>query len=126
MGGNVVGQQLGALHVEDDRGAGVARQHVAGQQDRQPIAPDDLAALVDHTHAVAVAIEAEAEVPRAISSAFISGNLGILDYYRLQNIQADTQMRNQIGQDPKTRWTDSNPPIEWSFAREQFVQQNSQ
>ena len=51
-------------------------------------------------------IEAEAEVPRALAEAFRSGNLGIMDYYRMQNLQADTDMRNNIagggqGQDPK-------------------------
>jgi uncharacterized protein YqfA (UPF0365 family) len=40
--------------------------------------------------------EAEAEVPRAIAEAFRSGNLGIMDYYRLRNLQADTQMRTSI------------------------------
>jgi uncharacterized protein YqfA (UPF0365 family) len=41
-------------------------------------------------------IEAEAEIPRAISEAFAKGNLGIMDYYRMQNIQADTSMRDSI------------------------------
>ncbi len=41
-------------------------------------------------------IEAEAQVPLAISEAFRSGNLGIMDYYRLKNIQADTDMRDSI------------------------------
>ncbi|SDK73963.1 Uncharacterized protein YqfA, UPF0365 family [Catalinimonas alkaloidigena] len=44
-------------------------------------------------------IEAEAEVPKAIASAFQSGNLGVMDYYRLQNIQADTDMRSNIAGD---------------------------
>ena len=41
-------------------------------------------------------IEAEAEVPLAIAEAFRSGNLGIMDYYKLKNIQADTTMRETI------------------------------
>jgi len=40
---------------------------------------------------------AEAEVPKAISEAFRSGNLGVMDYYNLRNIQADTSMRRSIG-----------------------------
>jgi len=40
--------------------------------------------------------EAEAEVPRAIAESFRSGNLGIMDYYRMQNIQSDTDMRHSI------------------------------
>ncbi len=41
-------------------------------------------------------VEAEAEVPRAMAEAFRSGNLGVMDYYRMQNIQADTSMREGI------------------------------
>ncbi|MBE5758112.1 MAG: UPF0365 family protein [Clostridiales bacterium] len=41
-------------------------------------------------------VGAETEVPKAISMAFKSGNLGVMDYYRMQNIQADTKLRNSI------------------------------
>ena len=41
-------------------------------------------------------IEAEAEIPRAIAEAFRSGNLGIMDYYKLRNLQADTEMRDSL------------------------------
>ena len=41
-------------------------------------------------------IEAEAEVPLAMAEAFRTGNLGIMDYYRMKNIQADTDMRENI------------------------------
>ena len=41
-------------------------------------------------------VEAEAEVPRAIAQAFQEGVLGILDYYKLRNVQADTDMRVAI------------------------------
>lgn len=41
-------------------------------------------------------IEAEAEIPKAIAGAFTSGNLGVMDYYKMQNVQADTEMRNAI------------------------------
>ena len=46
-------------------------------------------------------IEAEAELPRAMAQAFLSGNLGIMDYYRMKNIESDTNMRQNI----------ANPPI---------------
>ena len=42
---------------------------------------------------------AEAEVPKAMADAFRSGNLGVMDYYRMNNIQADTSMRKSIGGD---------------------------
>ncbi|MBO5456192.1 MAG: flotillin-like protein FloA [Muribaculaceae bacterium] len=46
-------------------------------------------------------IEAEAELPKAMAQAFLSGNLGIMDYYRMKNIESDTNMRQNI----------ANPPI---------------
>jgi uncharacterized protein YqfA (UPF0365 family) len=42
-------------------------------------------------------VEAEAEVPLAMADAFRQGNLGVMDYLRMRNIQADTQMRDTIG-----------------------------
>jgi len=49
-------------------------------------------------------VEAEAEVPRAMAEAFRSGNLGIMDYYKMKNVQADTEMRGAIasGEEPST------------------------
>ena len=41
-------------------------------------------------------VEAEAEVPKAMSQAFREGNLGIFDYYTMKNIKADTGMRDAI------------------------------
>jgi uncharacterized protein YqfA (UPF0365 family) len=45
-------------------------------------------------------VEAEAEVPLAMAEAFRSGQLGIMDYYRMQNLQADTEMRQDIAGEP--------------------------
>ncbi len=42
-------------------------------------------------------VEAEAKIPIAIASAFEKGNLGVMDYYNLRNVQADTEMRKSIG-----------------------------
>ncbi|HEX6318220.1 MAG TPA: flotillin-like protein FloA [Burkholderiales bacterium] len=49
-------------------------------------------------------VESEAEVPRAMAEAFRSGNMGIMDYYRMKNVQADTEMRGAIasGEEPTT------------------------
>jgi uncharacterized protein YqfA (UPF0365 family) len=55
-------------------------------------------ALVQENRAKVVL--AEAEIPLAISEAFKQGHLGIMDYYRLKNIQADTDMRSSIGSAP--------------------------
>ena len=47
-------------------------------------------------------IEAEADVPRAMADAFRNGNLGIMDYYKMKNIEADTSMRESIAK-PTTK-----------------------
>ena len=41
-------------------------------------------------------VEAEAQVPMAMAEAFRAGNLGIMDYYKMKNVQADTAMRENI------------------------------
>lgn len=48
-------------------------------------------------------IEAEAELPRAMAQAFLSGNLGIMDYYRMKNIESDTNMRQNIANPPTSK-----------------------
>jgi uncharacterized protein YqfA (UPF0365 family) len=47
----------------------------------------------------AMVVLAEAEVPRALADAFRSGRLGVMDYYKMQNVQADTSMRQSIAGD---------------------------
>ena len=52
-------------------------------------------------------VEAEAEVPKAMAEAFRQGHLGIMDYYRMKNVQADTAMRGAIAD---TEDEPSEPP----------------
>jgi len=52
-------------------------------------------------------IEAEAEVPKAMAEAFRSGHLGVMDYYRMQNMISDTDMRTAIGKGTKPAPTDT-------------------
>lgn len=47
-------------------------------------------------------VEAEAQVPLAMADAFRDGNLGVMDYIRYRNVQADTAMRNSIAGDDET------------------------
>ncbi|MCD4732109.1 MAG: flotillin-like FloA family protein, partial [Bacteroidales bacterium] len=53
-------------------------------------------------------IQAEVEIPLAMADAFRSGNMGIMDYYKFKNIQADTQMRESIA-DPSQTGTKDKP-----------------
>jgi uncharacterized protein YqfA (UPF0365 family) len=59
---------------------------VAAEQEKMAMIEESRAKLV----------EAEAEVPKAMAEAFRTGKLGILDYYKLRNVQADTEMRRAI------------------------------
>ena len=91
--GENVGAKLQADQAEADkrRFQAVAEQRRALAQARE----QEMSALVRENRAQVVL--AEAEIPKAIAEAFRNGHLGIMDYYRLRNIQADTQMRESIG-----------------------------
>ena len=52
-------------------------------------------------------VEAEADVPKAVAQAFREGHLGVMDYYRMQNVQSDTEMRNAIGKGTKPATTEN-------------------
>ena len=54
-------------------------------------------------------VEAEAEVPLALSEALRSGNLGVMDYLNYKNIEADTDMRDSIGNVTKKESNNRNP-----------------
>ena len=93
VGGNI-GAKLQADQAEADK-----RRFQAEAEKRRAMA---IAAAAEHTaqveHNRALVVLAEAEVPKAMAEAFRSGNLGIMDYYRMKNIQADTSMRDSIGE----------------------------
>ena len=48
-------------------------------------------------------VEAEAQIPMAMATALRDGKLGVMDYYNLKNIEADTQMRKEIGAAPEAK-----------------------
>jgi uncharacterized protein YqfA (UPF0365 family) len=88
-----VGAQLQAEQAESDkrRFQAEAEQRAAMARAREA----EMRALVQENRAKVV--EAEAQVPLAMAEAFRQGNLGIMDYYRMKNIEADTGMRHSIG-----------------------------
>jgi uncharacterized protein YqfA (UPF0365 family) len=53
-------------------------------------------------------VEAESEIPKAIAEAFRNGRLGVMDYYNLRNLQADTEMRNSIAKPEEKKDKDIN------------------
>jgi uncharacterized protein YqfA (UPF0365 family) len=91
-----VGENIGAK-LQADQAAADLRVAQARAERRRAAAvarEQKMRALVEENRAKVVL--AEAEVPLAISHAFRSGQLGVLDYYRLRNLQSDTEMRNSI------------------------------
>ena len=81
-----VGKNIGAVLQMDQADADKNIAPVAQEQEMKAKAQEARARV----------IEAEAQVPLAMAEAFRSGNLGIMDYYRMKNIQADTEMRENI------------------------------
>ncbi len=98
-----VGKNIGA-ELETDRAEADKKIAQAKAEERRAMAfavEQEMKARVEEMRAKVV--EAEAKVPLAMSLAFKEGNLGIMDYYRMKNIEADTQMRDSIGaSDEKT------------------------
>jgi len=98
VGGNI-GASLQADQAEADK-----RRFQAEAEKRRAMA---IAAAAENRAKIednrALVVLAEAEVPKAIADSFRSGNLGIMDYYRMKNIQADTTMRDAIGKDDTPR-----------------------
>jgi len=91
--GENIGAKLQADQAEADKRVA---QALAERRRAMAVAREqEMQALVAENRAKVVL--AEAEVPRAIAQAFREGNLGIMDYYSLRNIQADTDMRRSIG-----------------------------
>jgi uncharacterized protein YqfA (UPF0365 family) len=92
----VVGDNIGARLQADQAEADtrVARAQAEGRRAMAVAREQEMSAMIQDSRAKVV--EAEAEVPKAISESFRSGKLGLLDYYKLRNVQADTEMRTAI------------------------------
>ncbi|MCY4354538.1 MAG: flotillin-like protein FloA [Truepera sp.] len=93
-----VGRNIGATLQTDQAEAdkNVAQAKAEERRAMAVAAEQENRALVEEMRAKVV--EAEAEVPLAIAEAFRDGNLGVMDYYNIQNIQSDTRMRSNIAQ----------------------------
>jgi len=90
--GDNIGARLQADKAEAD--TRVARARAEGRRAQAVAAEQEMIARIEESRAAVV--EAEAEIPKSIAKAFRSGQLGVLDYYKLKNISADTEMRQAI------------------------------
>ncbi|MCH5159684.1 MAG: flotillin-like protein FloA [Clostridiales bacterium] len=96
-----VGRNIGA-QLQMDQAEADKRIAQANAEERRAMAIATEQEMKAHTQEMrAKVVEAEAEVPKAMAEAFRNGRLGIMDYYQMQNIQADTAMRNAISGGPE-------------------------
>lgn len=102
-----VGENVGAKLQADQAEADMRRFQAEAEQRRAAASAreQEMVAMVQENRAKVVL--AEAEIPQAIAAAFREGNLGIMDYYRLRNVQADTDMRTSIAKDEERPQRDS-------------------
>jgi uncharacterized protein YqfA (UPF0365 family) len=91
-----VGANIGARLQADQAEADtrVARANAEGRRAMAVAREQEMVASIEESRATLV--EAEAAVPKAIAASLTSGHLGILEYYKLRNLQADTDMRRTI------------------------------
>ena len=91
-----IGKNIGAALQMDQANADKNIAQAKAEERRAMAVATEQEMKAKAQEARAKVIEAEAEVPKAMAEAFRSGNLGIMDYYRMKNIEADTQMRETI------------------------------
>jgi len=91
-----VGKNIGAVLQMDQANADKNIAQAKAEEKRAMAVAIEQEMKAKAQEARAKVIEAEVQIPLAMAEAFRSGNLGIMDYYRLKNIDADTQMRDSI------------------------------
>lgn len=103
-----VGANIGAKLQTDQAAADLKVAEARAEERRAMAVALEQEMIAKAQEARANVIQAEAEIPKAIAQAFVNGNLGVMDYYKMQNVQADTEMRQSIsgsgksGQSPNT------------------------
>ena len=98
-----VGENIGAKLQTEQASADLKVAQAKAEERRAMAVAYEQEMKAKAQEARAKVIEAEAQVPLAMAEAFRSGNLGIMDYYRMQNIQADTGMRDSLSKGDKDK-----------------------
>jgi len=97
------GGNLGAKLQTDQDEAGLMVARAKGGERRAAAVAVEQEMMAEVQKQRAKVVEAEAQIPLAMAEAFRSGNLGIMDYYSMKNIEADTKMRDSIGKSDDSR-----------------------
>jgi uncharacterized protein YqfA (UPF0365 family) len=103
-----VGENIGAKLQTDQAEADLKIARAKAEERRAAAVAFEQENIAEVAKMRAKVVEAEALIPMAIAEAFRSGNLGIMDYYNLRNVQADTDMRNSIAKPEEKRDQDKN------------------
>jgi uncharacterized protein YqfA (UPF0365 family) len=101
-----VGTNIGAILQTDQAEADLKVARAKAEERRAAAVAAEQENKAEIARMRSKVIEAEAEVPLAIAEAFRTGNLGVMDYYNLKNIQADTDMRESISKPNETKGKD--------------------
>ena len=91
-----IGKNIGAVLQMDQAEADKNIAQARAEERRAMAVAQEQEMKAKAQEARAKVIEAEAQIPLAMAEAFRTGNLGIMDYYKIKNIQADTDMRENI------------------------------
>jgi uncharacterized protein YqfA (UPF0365 family) len=91
-----VGANIGAKLQTDQAAADLKVAEARAEERRAMAVALEQEMIAKAQEARANVIQAESEIPKAIAAAFVNGNLGVMDYYKMQNVQADTEMRQSI------------------------------
>lgn len=91
-----VGENIGAALQADQAEADTKRYQAEAEQRRAMATAQEQEFRAEEQKNQAIVVLAEAEVPKAMAEAFRSGHMGIMDYYRMKNVIADTDMRDSI------------------------------
>ena len=103
-----VGTNIGAKLQTDQAEADLKIARAKAEERRAAAVALEQEMIAEVSKQRAKVVEAEAEIPKAMADAFRSGNLGVMDYYNLKNVQADTQMRESIAKPEEKKDKDQN------------------
>jgi len=103
-----IGKNIGAVLQMDQANADKNIAQAKAEERRAMAVAHEQEMKAKAQEARANVIQAEAQIPMAIADAFKNGNLGIMDYQRYKNIQADTRMRDSIAKDPNIGGADES------------------
>jgi uncharacterized protein YqfA (UPF0365 family) len=104
-----VGANIGAKLQTDQAAADLKVAEARAEERRAMAVALEQEMIAKAQEARANVIQAEAEIPKAIAQAFVNGNLGVMDYYKMQNVQADTEMRQSISGSGKSGQLPNTP-----------------